>query len=234
MSYNWAGDIIIRDTVMWDKRAVLGYPSIYIPTDIREWFSNPDNEVIRRSIQEIGLPQANVPGSFDQRAWKIWKYVAESITYVTDKRAEGMDDFWQFPEETLMLQKGDCEDSSFLLGTLLLASGISDHCVRVVLGKVISADGVGGHAWVVYQSENGVWCLLESTLDSVPKNLTPADPFTMPGVQYQYQPQFCLNDALLWSIGPVKTQMADYLKMRQRKINHKIRLSRAARAIEAY
>ena len=68
-----------------------------------------------------------------------------------------------------MLKKGDCEDSSFLLATLLLASGISDHCVRVVLGKVISADGVGGHAWVVYQNENGVWCLLESTLDSVPK-----------------------------------------------------------------
>ncbi|MGA9099722.1 MAG: transglutaminase-like domain-containing protein [Methanotrichaceae archaeon] len=234
MSYNWAGDIIIRDTVMWNKRAVLGYPSIFIPTDIREWFSNPDNEVISRSIQEIGLPQANVPGSFDLRAWKIWKYVAESVTYVTDKSAQGIDDFWQFPEETLMLQKGDCEDSSFLLATLLLASGISDHCVRVVLGNVISADGVSGHAWVVYQEENGVWSLLESTLDSVPQNLMPADTFTMPGVQYQYQPQFCLNDALLWSIGPVKTQMADYLKSRERKINRRIRLSMAAKAVEAY
>ena len=233
MSYNWAGDIIVRDTVMWDKRAVLGYPSIYIPTDIREWFSTLDNEVISRSIQEIGLPEARVPGAFDLRAWKIWKYVAESIAYVTDKNAQGMDDFWQFPEETLMLRKGDCEDSSFLLATLLLASGISDHCVRVVLGKVISAEGVSGHAWVVYQSENGIWCLLESTLDSVPTNLLPADPFTMPGAQYQYQPQFCLNDSLLWSIGPA-TQMADYLKARERRINCRIKLSRVAQAVAAY
>ncbi|MFB3765164.1 MAG: transglutaminase family protein [Methanotrichaceae archaeon] len=225
MSYNWAGDMIIRDTVMWNKRAVLNYPSIYIPTDIREWFSAPDNEVIRRCIQEIGLPEARVPGAFDLRAWRIWKYVAESITYIIDKDAEGIDDFWQFPEETLMLKKGDCEDSSFLLATLLLASGISDHCVRVALGKVVSAEGASGHAWVVYQNENGVWCLLESTLDSVPTNFVPADPLTMPGGKYQYQPQFCLNEAHLWSVGPAKIQMADYLKMRERKINCRIGLS---------
>ena len=39
MGYNWAGDTIIRDTVMWDRRAVLGYSSIYIPTDIRAWLN---------------------------------------------------------------------------------------------------------------------------------------------------------------------------------------------------
>ena len=52
-----------------------------------------------------------------------------------------------------MLHKGDCEDSSFLLGALLLASGISDQCVRVVLGRVVSPEGTYGHAWVVYQNE---------------------------------------------------------------------------------
>lgn len=234
MSYNWAGDVIIRDTVMWNKRAVLGYPNMYIPTDIREWFSTPDNEVINRSIQEIGIPKANVQGSFDLRAWNIWKYVAESIAYVTDKDAQGIDDFWQFPEETLILRKGDCEDSSFLLATLLLASGISDHCVRVVLGKVTSPDGVIGHAWVVYQNESGVWCLFESTLDSVPSNLIPADTLTQPGGQYQYQPQFCLNDAHLWSVGTAQTPMADYLKMRERKIGSRIKRSRASLPAKAY
>lgn len=234
MSYNWAGDVIIRDTVMWDKRAVLGYPNIFIPTDIREWFSEPDNEVIRRCLQEINLPEARVPGSFDLRAWKIWKYVAESISYVVDKNAEGINDFWQFPEETLMLRKGDCEDASFLLATLLLASGISDHCVRVALGKVVSPDGVIGHAWVVYQNESGVWCLFESTLDSVPANLIPADSLTAPGGQYQYQPQFCLNEAHLWSVGPAQTQMADYLKMRERKIGRRIRRSWAAQTAKAH
>jgi len=99
-----------------------------------------------------------------------------------------------------VLHKGDCEDSAFLLGALLLASGVSDQFVRVVLGRVVSPEGTYGHAWVVYQSEAGQWCLLESTLDSVPQRLTLADPFTLPGNQYQYQPQFCLNATHLWSM----------------------------------
>jgi len=120
-----------------------------------------------------------------------------------------------------MLRKGDCEDSSFLLAALLLTSGISEHCVRVVLGKVVSSDGSYGHAWVVYQSEDGRWCLLESTLDSVPSRLVPADSLSQPGNQYQYQPQFCLNASHLWSVVPMKMQMADYVKMRSIKPERK-------------
>jgi hypothetical protein len=232
MGCNWAGDTIVRDTVMWDKRAVLGFPGVYIPTDIREWFSCTDNEVIRRAIQEMGLPEARSAGTFDARAWKIWKYVAESVQYIEDKASFGLDDFWLFPEETLTLHKGDCEDSSFLLASLLLSSGISDHCVRVVLGKIVSAEVMSGHAWVVYQSENGVWCLLESTLDSIPERLIAADSFMQPGGQYQYQPQFCINPLHLWWIGPSGSagpqgplgekgskgaQMADYLRLRKMK-----------------
>lgn len=216
VGYNWSGDAILRDTIMWDKRAVLGSTSVYIPTDIRQWLSSTESEVIIRALQELNLPAAREAGTFDLRAWSVWDYVARSVKYVTDKQSCGMEDFWLFPEETLMLHKGDCEDSSFLLATLLLASGISEHCVRVILGKVSSPDGEYGHAWVVYQSEAGAWCLLESTLDTVPSKLTPADPFTQPGNQYLYQPQFCLNAAHLWSMTPVKAQMADYIKLRSR------------------
>ncbi|OPX75606.1 MAG: Transglutaminase-like superfamily protein [Methanosaeta sp. PtaB.Bin018] len=212
--YNWAGDTIVRDTVMWDKRAVLGHSSVYIPTDIRQWLSSTESEVIQRTLQEIGLPAAREAGSFDLRAWRIWDYVVRSVEYVTDKRASGLEDFWLFPEETLMLHKGDCEDTSFLLATLMLASGISEHCVRVVLGKISSPEGAFGHAWVVYQNETGTWCLLESTLDAVPSQLVPADPFTQPSNQYQYQPQFCLNASHLWSMTQVKVQMADWVKLR--------------------
>jgi hypothetical protein len=220
-SYNWAGDTIVRDTVMWDKRAVLGYASVFIPTDIREWITFSDNEVIKRGLQEIGLPTSREAGTFDNRAWKIWDYVARSVEYVTDKKATGLEDFWLFPAETLMLRKGDCEDSSFLLAALMLASGISEHCVRVVLGKVVSPDGVFGHAWVVYKNEEGVWCLLESTLDTVPSRVVPADPLAAPGSEHQYQPQFCLNATHLWWIAPAKMQMADYLKMRKRTLEIK-------------
>jgi len=213
---NWAGDAIVRDTIMPDKRAVLGNSSIRIPTDIRAWLSSVKSEVILLALQEMGLPAAREAGTFDQRAWKIWDYVARSVTYVADKTSCGLEDFWLFPEETLVLHKGDCEDSSFLLATLLLASGISEHCVRVVLGRVSTPDGAYGHAWVVYQNELGRWCLLESTLDAVPSQLTPADPFIVPGNEYQYQPLFCLNGSHLWSIGAANPQIAEYLKTRGR------------------
>ncbi len=213
---NWAGDVIVRDTVMWDKRAVIGNPGLYIPTDIRAWISSTNSEVIQRTLQDIGLPSVREAGTFDPRAWKIWDYVANSVQYITDKKLFGLEDFWLFPEETLILHKGDCEDSSFLLATLLLASGISEHCVRVVLGSVSTPDGSYGHAWVVYQSESGRWCLMESTLDAVPTGLTPADPFIVPGNQYNYLPQFCLNGSHLWSMGAAKTQIAEYLKTRGR------------------
>ena len=212
--YNWAGDAIVRDTIMWDKRIAIGNSGIYIPTDIRNWLSCTGSEVIIRALRQIGLPAVQEAGTFDLRAWRIWDYVARNVQYITDKECFGLEDLWLFPEETLVLGKGDCEDSSFLLGALLLASGVSDQCVRVVLGRVISPEGTYGHAWVVYQSESGQWCLLEPTLDSVPSSLVPADPFAIPGNQYQYQPQFCLNASHLWSMAPIRTQMADYLKMR--------------------
>ena len=103
---------------------------------------------------------------------------------------------------------------SSLFSSLLLASGISEQCVRVVLGRVASPAGSYGHAWVVYQCESGQWCLLETTLESAPPSFTPADPFTLPGNQYQYQPQFCLNSSHLWSMTRMKNEFTDYLKIR--------------------
>jgi len=215
-TFNWAGDAIVRDTIIWDKRVVVGSTGLFIPTDIRAWLGSVKSEVILRALQEIDLPSARTAGTFDLRARRIWEYVAGSIRYITDKSTFGVDDLWLFPEETLTLRKGDCEDTSFLLATLLLASGISEHCVRVVLGSMRTPDGEFGHAWAVYQNEAGIWCLMEATLDAVPEDLTPADPFIVAGRQYQYLPMFCLNGSHLWSLGGAGSHMADYLKKRGR------------------
>ncbi|MFZ2536664.1 transglutaminase domain-containing protein [Methanothrix sp.] len=211
---NWAGEEIVRDTIIYDKRVVIGSSGILIPTDVRDWLSHTHSKVIARALEEMGLPASREAGTFDMRAWRSWDYVTRSIDYVTDKSSFGMEDLWLFPEETLMLGKGDCEDTSFLLASLILASGVSEQCVRVVLGRVGSPAGAYGHAWVVYQCESGQWCLLETTLESAPPSLTPADPFILPGNQYQYQPQFCLNSSHLWSMTRMKTEFTDYLKIR--------------------
>lgn len=215
--YNWAGDAILRDTIMWNKRAVLGYQNVAIPTDIREWISAPNSEVIKKAVSEIDLPTTKTTGTFDQRAWKIWKFVAEYIEYKSDKESVGLSDFWLFPSETLTLRKGDCEDTSILMASLMQTAGISDHCIRVVLGRVISSEGTFGHAWVVYQNEAGRWCLLESTLTSVPSYLPQADPMTEEGIVQRYEPSYCFNRSHLWSIYPTNITVAEYVKLREDK-----------------
>jgi hypothetical protein len=50
----------------------------------------------------------------------------------------------------------------------------------------------------------------------------------MPGNQYQYQPQFCLNATHLWSMAPIKTVMADYVKMRSRQTGTKTASAKCA------
>ena len=59
----------------------------------------------------------------------------------------GQYDFWQFPEETEHLGRGDCEDKAIWLYAKMLAEGFDD--VRLVLGKYIESDTVF-HAWVVW------------------------------------------------------------------------------------
>jgi len=211
--YNWAGDFILRDTIVPNKRAVVGYIDEVIPTDIREWAKEPPNNKLSEALSEImGLSRTKMAGTFDQRAYLIWEYVAKKVEYVYDKKAHGMPDFWFFPEETLSLGKGDCEDSTFLLCSLLLASGISPFCVRAELGRVYDENGnlLGGHAWPVYLDERGKWRLLESTLDSVPEKMPLADSFTLPDIEFQYEPLLCFNQYHLWLVKPSDKDLGYY------------------------
>jgi hypothetical protein len=205
MWLQWGGDVIFRDTRLPNKRFVIGSPQTPVATDIREWLSDPDDRVVQEWLNALpGLPRDRAPGTFDRRAWLVWDRMAREIRYSFDKDRQGYEDFWLFPDETLSLGIGDCEDSAILLATLLIASGISPYCVRVVLGNTFDAHGtiLGGHSWTVYQDEGGVWRLLEATLDAAPAGLPAADAMAMPGGRLIYWPEFCFNGAHLWWIRP--------------------------------
>jgi hypothetical protein len=205
MHFHWGGDIICRDTRLPNKRFVVGAPETPVATDIREWLCNPEDRIMRDLVNAIpGLSCGSGPGSFDYRAMLVWDHVARQIRYNLDKDRQGYHDFWLFPDETLSLALGDCEDSAILLATLLIAAGISPYCVRVVLGHLYDAHGalLGGHAWTVYQDEWGIWRLLEATMDRIPCGLPPADALAMPGGRHIYWPEFCFNQAHLWWIRP--------------------------------
>lgn len=206
MNYNWEGDCIIHECSIDNKRFVLKSKKS-ITTDIREFVSPQDDviikDIIKKLVKEKNLPTSKDPGDFDKRAMIVWDYVARNIKYDHDCKIQRKGDFWLFPSEVHILQVGDCEDSSFLLASLLIGSGISPFNVRVVLGELIDKKGkpLGGHCWVTYKNEAGRWCILESIFDKAPS------PWSMPfadmmtdGGDVNYLPYYCFNNYHLWTI----------------------------------
>jgi hypothetical protein len=230
MGYNWEGDLILQDSAIERKRYVIGRRQP-ITTDIREWISFEDNVIMKEILRELrnehGLPATKKPGDFDRRAMVVWRFIAEQIRYIYDTTKYKKADFWLFPPETYQIRMGDCEDGSFLLASLLIAGGVSPFCVRVVLGRALDGNGksLGGHCWPVYKNETGRWCILESTLDSVPSSMPYADELSGETQPFRYEPLYCFNGHHLWEIFPgdnkaqKKGALNKYYKARRKKVD---------------
>jgi len=114
-------------------------------------YLTPYEYLIREISKHISRNNNNViAGCFN--------YVTRMIEYKKDISQYKMKEYWATPLETLKRGMGDCEDSSFLLASLLLAAGVNPRNVRVVLGR---SNGEG-HAWVEVRADKG-WYILEST-----------------------------------------------------------------------
>lgn len=204
MNYDWAGTRILqKNTALLDKRRVYRNPDTHVLTDLREWITPGDREQIRRTLQEIKLPTTRSERTFDKRARILWRWVMENIHYVPDPQGQQLLDYWQFPAETLALREGDCEDFAFLLASLLLGSGISSYCVRVVIGKImLNEETEEHHAWVVYKNEKGQWCLLEAVQNtgSATGRFRPVESYTMEKKFPRYEPILCLNTEHVWQV----------------------------------
>lgn len=124
-------------------------------------FLKPGDRAIELKAREIEyrLRQAGEDNELN-RITEAFNFVSIEIEYVYDEVQFGFTDYWQLPSETLRSKKGDCEDTSFLLASLLLALRINQKRVRVVLGRFRE----DGHAWVEVFVGNK-WYILESTAD---------------------------------------------------------------------
>jgi hypothetical protein len=76
---------------------------------------------------------------------KFRDWVGNRIDYKYDSDVHGERDFWQFSNETIQLETGDCEDFSILLCSLLRSNGWNTDSVYVVVGEQNSQY----HAWVM-------------------------------------------------------------------------------------
>jgi hypothetical protein len=217
--WNWDGDVIIHDSIVPASRWVPGYSeSRQYDIDIREFLISDRNELIKRTLQaDIKQYLARIGGSwdrftareqgaFDYRVDIITAWVSENIRY---KLRPGRDP-WQFPDETLFVKAGDCEDRAFVIASLLLGSGISNFNVRLALGKVQTEGGTEGlshydHMWVMYKDESGHWIVIEPLHTRASTLATRKATAGLAGrnrarIIARYTPFFLFNDQHLWAI----------------------------------
>jgi hypothetical protein len=214
--WNWDGDRIVHKCIVPSSRPAVGRsgPRSEYDIDVREFLVAERNEVMRRTLaedvpvfaQKHGLPLdvllSRESGSFDLRAAIVSSFVAEQVRYNASKGR----DPWQFPDETLFLKTGDCEDRALLIASLLISSGISNFNVRVALGQIHTTDDTGhrarhDHAWVMYKTEAGRWTVLEPHIDqTMATNRKTARRARPQPTSAEYVPFYLFNDAHLWEV----------------------------------
>ena len=243
-NWNWDGDVILHRCVVPSGRPVVGarLSSRQYPIDVREFLVTERNEMMRQTLgaevrdfarsngADWELFQSRRSLAFDHRARLIAGFVAQKIRY----RSRPGRDPWQFPDETLFLKSGDCEDRAFLIASLLLASGISGYNVRVALGRVRGyANGTASehdHAWVMYKNEAGRWELIEPLKLTEPPALArrrskkPEKTPLPPSGRLDYFPQFLFNADHLWQVerpGMAPANFENAVSRSWRRINPK-------------
>lgn len=208
--WNWDGDIIIHDSIVPSCRPAVGTDKYY-DVDVREFLVSERNVVMRHALEkdirklieeqngDYDFFNSRKPGSFDYRTSMIAEFVSKKIKY---ERTDQIDP-WQFPEETLCLKKGDCEDRALLIASLLLSSGVSPYNVRVCLGKMrlyynnSKKHTDCDHVWVMYKCEAGQWQVIEPANTS--RHNIKVEQEDIPTAA-EYIPYFMFNDTHLWQI----------------------------------
>lgn len=221
--YNWEGDFIVHRCVVPASRPVVGTIGKRYAIDVREFLVTSRNEVMRKTLDEdipnhierkmpgvsLARFRSRDPGDFDLRAAVVESFVANRVPY-SPIRGSGNDP-WQFPDETLSVLRGDCEDRALLIASLLISSGISSYNVRVALGVIELKHSNGqrtrrDHAWVMYKNEAGRWTVVEplaqhgrALVGRPPRNAKRRiDARAI--LSAEYIPSYVFNDDHLWGI----------------------------------
>ncbi len=176
------------------------------------WFRCPDDGNIYNALDRAALHRTNPE---QHEVWIIWDWVCRTIKYPPYRSLSEADyhhqeeflrygpfwptalkkstayDFWQYPSETLGSLIGDCEDSGFLLVSML-RNMFSADAVWLSIGMWENY----GHAWpmVVNEGQNFV---LETTIEQAPAFET--NPYRIPE-EYPYTAFAWVNDQrVVWA-----------------------------------
>jgi transglutaminase-like putative cysteine protease len=111
---------------------------------------------------------------------EIRDWVSKNINYTLDSEVHATEEYWQYPNETLTLGTGDCEDFSILLCSLLRANGWDENEAYVVIGV---KDGQY-HGWVKLNVDLIGWQSIEPQADAL--NTLVGDTLTLSGFTAEY------------------------------------------------
>jgi predicted transglutaminase-like cysteine proteinase len=98
------------------------------------------------------------------------EWVATNISYKDDRANFGVNDYWQFPVETLERGSGDCEDFAILLCALLRAYGVPPDQVYVAVGTPKGMKEY--HAYLIERYSKGIWNMIEPQIDTVTSSVS--------------------------------------------------------------
>lgn len=136
----------------WPKERVTYDAQYGRPRDVRTFIFD------RSYILEDVINKHNLAGKNDaDTMYRILMFVMKNLKYTGDKETKGQEEFWQNPEDTLTLRKGDCEDGAILIKSLSLIAGVPDYKVKIGAGAVKG----GGHAYALYLRDDNTQCILD-------------------------------------------------------------------------
>lgn len=145
-------------TITYEGRWLKNYGQMSL--DVRDFFVNPNSSELQRIVSDWKGK------SDDEKALLCQKWVFSNIKYVSDKSQFGLEEFWEFPYETLHTKRGDCDDLNILLANLMLASGIPYWKIRLAAANVYDKNGnfMGGHCFCTYFVESkNYWVAHDTT-----------------------------------------------------------------------
>ena len=92
---------------------------------------------------------------YDRRIIEILKFVHKHMTYIPDKSAYKMNEYWALATESLKKRIGDCDDFNSLIHILARLSGIPAFKLYSVLGDTVN----GYHYYLLYMAGGKLYAI---------------------------------------------------------------------------
>jgi predicted transglutaminase-like cysteine proteinase len=107
----------------------------------------------------VAAARAASGGDVRTRVEVINRNVNQAIRYVSDYQQHGVADLWSSPLETLSVGMGDCEDYAIAKFALLLAAGVAESDIKIMLVRDMAVRQ--DHAVLAVRVE-GRWLVLDN------------------------------------------------------------------------